>query len=44
MDYGSTDFSCELHNLGMLGKIWLPSSFYFQPLFFIFLSLSINKL
>jgi hypothetical protein len=38
LDYGSTYFSCELHNLGMLGKIWLPSGFHFQSLFFIFLS------
>jgi hypothetical protein len=44
MDYGSTDFSCELHNLGMLEKIRLPSGFHFQSLFLIFLSLSINKL
>jgi hypothetical protein len=21
LDYGSTDFSCELHHLGMLGKL-----------------------
>jgi hypothetical protein len=29
LDYGSMDFSCELHNLGMLGKIRLPSGFHF---------------
>jgi hypothetical protein len=29
LDYGLTDFSCELHDLGMLGKIWLPSGFHF---------------
>jgi hypothetical protein len=29
VDYGSTDFFCELHNLGMLEKIWLPSGFPF---------------
>jgi hypothetical protein len=28
-DYVSIDFSCELHNLGMLEKIWLPSGFHF---------------
>jgi hypothetical protein len=31
LDYGSTDFFCELHNLGMLGKIWLPPGFPFNP-------------
>jgi hypothetical protein len=36
LNYGSTDFSCELHNLGMLGKKWLPSGFPFKSLFLIF--------
>jgi hypothetical protein len=36
LDYGSTDISCELHHLGMLGKVWLPSGFHFQSLFFHF--------
>jgi hypothetical protein len=33
LDYGSIDFSCELHNLGMLGKIWLPLVSLFNPPF-----------
>jgi hypothetical protein len=28
LDYGLTYFSCELQDLGMLGKIWLPSGFH----------------
>jgi hypothetical protein len=29
LDYGSIDFSYELHNLGMLEKMWLPPGFPF---------------
>jgi hypothetical protein len=35
LDYGLTDFSCELHDLDMLGKIWLPSGFHFYTGVFI---------